>query len=100
MNLLLVADWISTSMPIIRSVIVILLLLCALAVIIIVLATESNAEGGNNVITGNYDSFYAKNKASTREGRLKRILIVVSIIAIVLCILYFVTLKIYKPDVL
>ena len=97
MNLLLATlpNWVTTLLPILRSVFVVLLLICALAVIVIVLATESNAEGGNNVITGNYDSFYAKNKASTREGRLKRILVVVSIVAILLCILYFVTLLIY-----
>lgn len=88
-------DWATSLLPILRSVFVVLLLLCAISVIIIVLVTESNPEGGTNVVTGSYDSFYSKNKASTREGRLKRLLIWVSSIAVVCCILYFVTLIIY-----
>ncbi len=92
------ADWITKSMPIIRSIFVILMLIFSLTVIIICLATESNAESGSNVITGNsYESFYSQNKASTREGRLKRLLIVSSILTAVCAILYFVTIIIYKP---
>jgi len=72
------------------------MLIASITIIIICLATESNAEGGTNAITGNsYESFYSQNKSSTREGRLKRLLIIASIICGVCAILYFVTLLIY-----
>lgn len=100
LNLLLAdqtyAKWITTLMPILRSIFVILMLISSIVVIIICLATESNAESGSNVITGNsYESFYSQNKSSTREGRLKKLLIISSIIAAVCGVLYFVTLLIY-----
>ena len=99
MNLLLdatYAKWITTTMPILRSIFVILMLVCCLMITIICLATESDAEGGTNAITGNsYESFYSQNKSSTREGRLKKLLIISSIIAGVSAVLYFVTLLIY-----
>lgn len=88
-------QWVTTLLPILRSVFVILLLVGAVSVIVICMLMESNPEGGSNVVTGNYDSFFAKNKASTREGRMKRILIGVSIMMVLCSILYFVTLLIY-----
>ncbi|MBE5746478.1 MAG: hypothetical protein E7359_04270 [Clostridiales bacterium] len=99
LNLLLAStlpNWVTTLLPILRSVFVVLMLLASLIVIIICLATESNAESGSNVITGNsYESFYSQNKSSTREGRLKKLLIISSILTGVCSILYFVTLLIY-----
>lgn len=99
LNLLLnttYAPWITTTMPILRSIFVVLMLVASITITIICMATESNAEGGSNVITGNsYESFYSQNKSTTREGRMKRLLIISSIIAGVCAILYFVTLLIY-----
>jgi len=99
LNLLLAStlpNWVTTLLPILRSVFVVLMLLASLIVIIICLATESNAESGSNVITGNsYESFYSQNKSSTREGRLKRLLIIAGVFCAVCAILYFVTLLIY-----
>lgn len=90
------APWITTLMPILRSVFVVLMLVSSLLIIFICLATESNAESGSNVITGtSYESFYAQNKSSTREGRLKRLLVICAIVAAVCAVLYFVTLLIY-----
>lgn len=89
-------NWVTTLLPILRSVFVVLMLIAAVTIIIICMATESNAEGGQNVITGNsYESFYSQNKGSTREGRLKRLLIISSVLTAVCAILYFVTLLIY-----
>ena len=99
LNLLLdttLPNWVTTLLPILRSVFVVIMLLACITITIICLATESNAEGGSNVITGNsYESFYSQNKGSTREGRLKRLLIISSILAGICAILYFVTLLIY-----
>lgn len=103
LNLLLdgetIAPWITTTMPILRSIFVVLMLVCAITVIIICMATESNPDGGSNVITGNtYESFYSQNKGSTREGRLKRLLIISSIITGVCAVLYFVTILLYSGN--
>jgi len=93
------ASWLTTTMPILRSIFVILMLVCAVTVIIICMMTESNPEGGSNVITGNsYESFYSQNKASTREGRLKRLLIISSVITGVCAVLYFITILLYAGN--
>ena len=95
-----VANWITTLMPILRSIFVVIMLIGSLLVTIICLATESNAEGGTNVITGNsYESYFSQNKSSTREGRLKRLLIIASIIVAVCAVLFFVTTLIYNPEI-
>lgn len=92
------ANWITTLMPILRSIFGILMILASITIIVICLATESNAEGGTNAITGNsYESFYSQNKGSTREGRLKRLLIIAGVICLICAILYFLTFKFYTP---
>ena len=96
MKQLLVADWISASFPIIRIVLMVLIVLLALSVVVIILCMESNPDGGSNVISGSTDSFYSHNQSSTREGRLKRLIVIFSIILVVLAVLFFVSYLIYK----
>lgn len=97
-QLLEVAPWVSTSFPIIRIVLMAVIVLCAIAIIIAVLRMESNPEGGSNVITGSSDSFYAQNQSSTKEGRLKKLIIICGIILIVCALVFFVTLRIYSGN--
>ncbi len=85
-----IPDWIAKSVPIVRSVIIVLIVLFCLAITICVLATPSDPDGGN-AITGYNESFYAQNKGLTREGRLKRVIIISSICVFVLAILYYAT---------
>ena len=96
LNLLLdtvdtVAPWISASFPVIRIVLLILIALLAIATIVIVMCMESNADGGTNVISGQSDSFYAKNQGSSKEGRLKKAIIVCSISIAVLVVVFWIT---------
>ncbi len=88
-NSLMVADWITKSFPIIRIVLMAIILLCAIAVVVCIMRMESNPEGGRNAITGTSDSFYSQNQSSTKEGRLKRIVIICSIIIVVTTLLFF-----------
>ncbi len=88
-------DWITSSFPIIRIVLMSLIVLCTLAIIIIILRMEINPEGGRNVISGSNDSFYAQNQSSTKEGRLKKMIIIASITLLVLTLLFFVSYMIY-----
>ena len=66
------------------------LLIYAIAIIVAVLMNPSNPDGGRNVITGTNDSYYAQNKGSTKEGRLKKLIIICSIAILVLTIAFYV----------
>lgn len=91
-----VSNWISTTIPIVQTVLISLIALLALGIIIAVLFQPSNPEQGMNVITGSNDSFYSKNKGATREGRLNKLIIISSICILVFTILYFVSFAIYR----
>ncbi len=99
-NLLLsdtpIAEWISISFPIIQTILIILIALLAVTIVISVLLTPSNPDGGSNAITGSNESFYSQNKGSSKEGRLKRIVIIASICIFVFTILYLILSRIYN----
>lgn len=92
-----VADWISASFPIIQTILIIFITLFSVVVIVTVLALPSNPDSGRNVILGtNNESYYAHNKSGTKEGRLKRWIVVSAICIFVLTILYFISFGIYS----
>ncbi len=92
------APWITTSFPIIRIVLFCLVIVCALVIVATTLFQNTDGDGeSTNVITGQQESYYSKNKGGSRDGRLKLITIIFSIIAVVCVILYFVTLLVYHP---
>lgn len=99
MNMLLdttnIPLWISNSFPIIRIVLFCLVVACA---IILIVTTLFQNEDSNNadVITGQQESYYSKNKGGSRDGTLRLITIITSIIAVVCVILYFVSLLVYS----
>ena len=99
-NLLLadgpVANWISKSFPIMQTILIILIALLAVAIIVCVLLNPSNSDGGSNAITGSNESFYSQNKGSSREGRLKKIIIISSACIFVFTVLYLILTKIYN----
>ena len=74
----------------IRSILLILTAIAAIAIIVAVLIQPSNPDGGRNVITGTNDSYYAQNKGDTKEGRLKKIIIICSVIILVLTVAFYV----------
>ena len=87
----LVAPWISSSFPIIRIVLFCLVVVCAIVLIIATLMQNEDS-GGTDVITGQQESYYSKNKGGSRDGKLHLITVIFSCIAVVCIILYFVTL--------
>lgn len=91
-----VANWIKVSFPIIQTILIILIALLAVAIIVCVVLTPSNSDGGNNAITGSNESFYAQNKGSSREGRLKKIIVISSACIFVFTVLYLILTKIYN----
>ena len=73
-----------------RSIVLLLMAIASIIIIVAVLVQPSNPDGGRNVITGTNDSYYAQNKGATKEGRLKRLIIISSIVILVLTIAFFV----------
>ena len=84
-----IPDWISKSFPIIQTILIVLISLAA------VLMTTSNPESGNNAITGTNDSYYMQHKGGSREGRLKKTIVICAIVIFVLTLLYFISFGIY-----
>ena len=80
----------ATALTTIRSILLILTGICAIAMIVAVLIQPSNPDGGRNVITGTNDSYYAQNKGDTKEGRLKKIIIISSVVILVLTVAFYV----------
>lgn len=80
----------ATFLTTLRSILLILAGIAAIVIIVSVLCQPSNPDGGRNVITGTNDSYYAQNKGSTKEGRLKKLIIICAIIILVLTIAFYV----------
>jgi len=93
MNFSFLLDVTSTTATVLTTLRSILLLLTAIASIVIIVAVlvqPSNPDGGRNVITGTNDSYYAQNKGNTKEGRLKKMIIICSVVILVLTIAFYV----------
>lgn len=86
--------WVSKSFPTIRIVLFCLVIACALILIITTLF-QNNDSADTDVITGQQDSYYSKNKGGSRDAKLKLVTVITSIVAVVLVILYFVSIIIY-----
>lgn len=97
-NLLLDAltpEWISKSFPVIKFILLILIVLAAIALVVIILMQQSDSEGGPSAITGIQDSYYSQNKGATKEGRLKKLTVILSIFIAVAVVVFFVLTEIY-----
>ncbi len=98
MNMLLAelqSDFLTTFLPILRYILFFITIAAAVVIIVVILMQKESA-GGTDVITGKQESYYAQNKGSTREGRLKKLTLIMAIIIAVCVVLYFVTELINK----
>ena len=77
----------------IKVVLVALMGVGAIAIVILVLCQKGNS-GGGSAITGVQETYYANNKGSTLEGRLKKWTIAIGIAMAVITIVYFILNKI------
>jgi len=98
LNASTLASWITESFPIIQTVVLVLVAIFAVVIIVCVLLQTSNPDGGSNAITGTNDSYYAVNKGSSKEGRLKKAVIISAIAIFVLAVIYFIAMGIYNPN--
>lgn len=92
---ILVPDWVENSFPIVRIVLISLMALIGIALIIIIMFQPSSSSG-MGALTGQRDTFYAKDKSKSLESVMKRMTVVLGIIEGVLAILFFVSLVIYR----
>ncbi|MDE7395846.1 MAG: preprotein translocase subunit SecG [Clostridiales bacterium] len=90
-----VANWITTSFPVIRLVLLILMVVLSLALIVVVLFQPANSDGMGAISGQSSDTFYSKNKGHSLEGVMKRLTIVLSIALFVVSVLFFVTVIVY-----
>lgn len=88
--LLDVSAGVAKTLTTIRSLLLILTAIAAIVIIVAVLIQPSNPDGGRNVITGTNDSYYSQNKGDTKEGRLKKIIIISSVVILVLTVAFYV----------
>ena len=88
--LLDVSAEVAKTLTTIRSILLMLTAIASIVIIVAVLIQPSNPDGGRNVITGTNDSYYAQNKGDTKEGRLKKIIIISSVVILVLTVAFYV----------
>ncbi len=89
-----VPQWISTSFPILERICIVLLAILALVLVVLVFMQITGSDESGNVITGNKESYYSQNKSGSREGRITRLVWIVLGVIAVLCIIYFILLKV------
>lgn len=90
-----VPGWVVDSFPILRIVLICIMVAIGLALIVVIMFQPSSSSG-MGALTGQRDTFYAKDKSKSLESVMKRITVVLGIIEGVLAILFFVTLLIYR----
>lgn len=75
-------------MSVLKSILTVIYVINCLVLIVICLMQSKDDEGASGTIVGgsSSNSFYEKNKGRTKEGRLKRITIILGIVFIVLTI--------------
>ena len=91
----LTPEWISKSFPVIKFILLILIVLACIGLIVVVLMQQTDNESGGNAITGIKDTYYSQNKGATRDGRLKKLTVILSIFVAVAIVVFFVLSEIY-----
>ena len=91
-------EWVVNSFPIIKFILLILIVLSSIALIVVVLSQEGD-ESGTNTITGIKDTYYSQNKGMNRQGRLKKVTVILSITIAVAVVLFFVLSEIYPNSI-
>lgn len=86
--------WIVSSFPILKIILACLIFVCAIALIVVNLCQKTEADG-SNVITGQADTFYNRNKGGSLQGKIKKLTIILAICLLVFCVTFFILNSIY-----
>ena len=75
-------------MIILRNIIAVIYVIVCLALIVVATLQTKDSDGASGTITGSStNNFYEKNRGRTKEGKLKRITIILGIVFVVLTII-------------
>lgn len=74
-------------MEILRNIVLVIYLIVCVVLIIVATMQTKDSQGASGTITGSTtNNFFEKNKGRTKEGRLKRITIILGIVFVVLAV--------------
>lgn len=74
-------------MVVVRNIILVIYLLVCVALIVVATMQNADTQGASGTITGSStNNFYEKNKGRTREGKLKRLTIILGVVFVVLAV--------------
>ena len=74
-------------MIILRNIITIIYLILSLTLIVVATMQTKDSDGASGTITGSSTSnFYEKNRGRTKEGKLKRLTIILSVLFVILSV--------------
>lgn len=74
-------------MEILRNIVLVIYLIVCVALIIVATMQTKDSQGASGTITGSTtNNFFEKNKGRTKEGRLKRLTIILGIVFVVLAV--------------
>ena len=75
------------KMEIVRNIVLGIYLLVCIALIVVATLQSKESQGASGTITGSStNNFYEKNKGRTKEGRLKRLTIILGVVFVILAI--------------
>lgn len=87
-------EWIVNSFPIIQIVIAVVLTLCSIFMIVAVVAQKGEGNG-SSALTGQADTYYNRNKNSSLQGKLKKLVMIDAVLILVLSIAFVILSNIY-----
>ena len=73
-------------MEIVKNILIGIYAVVCLVLIILVMKQSKDDAGASSAVVGGQNSFYEKNKGRTKEGRMKRVTIILGIAFIILTI--------------
>ena len=74
-------------MIILRNIITVIYLILSLTLIVVATMQTKDSDGASGTITGSSTSnFYEKNRGRTKEGKLKRLTIILSVLFVILSV--------------
>ena len=74
-------------MEILRNIVLVIYVLVCIALIVVATLQTKESQGASGTITGSStNNFYEKNKGRTKEGKLKRLTIILGVVFVILAV--------------
>ena len=89
-----VAEWITTTVPIVKIVLSCIIAILAILMIVAVIAQKGDTNGIQGV-TGEADTFYNRNKGQSLQGKMKKLTVAVAVLLLFFCITFLIINSVY-----